>query len=103
MGAISRARTDLEVWHRRFCHEPDGISRRTPSVSSFRVTRSGFISTFNRPDGGAKFWIEPEITLARNYQLTLERPAPDHLHWPELDVDLSLDSIEHPERYPSNL
>lgn len=31
---------------------------------------------------------------------TIERPAPDHLRWPELDVDLTLDSIEHPERYP---
>lgn len=30
----------------------------------------------------------------------IERPTPDHLRWPELDVDLSLDSIEHPERYP---
>jgi hypothetical protein len=32
--------------------------------------------------------------------LRLERPAAGHLHWPELDVDLSLDSIEHPDRYP---
>jgi len=31
---------------------------------------------------------------------TLERPTAGHLHWPELDIDLSLDSIEHPERYP---
>jgi hypothetical protein len=23
-----------------------------------------------------------------------------HLHWPRLDVDLHLDSIEHPERFP---
>ena len=23
-----------------------------------------------------------------------------HLYWPELDVDLALESIEHPERYP---
>lgn len=30
----------------------------------------------------------------------VERPQPSHLHWPELDVDLTLDSIEHPERYP---
>ncbi len=30
----------------------------------------------------------------------LERPQPDHLRWPQLDIDLSLDSIEHPERYP---
>ena len=32
--------------------------------------------------------------------LRVERPAPGRLHWPELDVDLSLESIEHPERYP---
>jgi uncharacterized protein DUF2442 len=32
--------------------------------------------------------------------LRLERPRPSHLYWPELDVDLSVDSIEHPERYP---
>ena len=23
-----------------------------------------------------------------------------HLHWPDLDVDLELESLEHPERYP---
>lgn len=27
-------------------------------------------------------------------------PHPDHLHWPQLDVDLWVESIEHPERYP---
>jgi Protein of unknown function (DUF2442) len=32
--------------------------------------------------------------------LGLERPSPRHLYWPDIDVDLSLDSIEHPERYP---
>ena len=24
----------------------------------------------------------------------------DHLYWPELDVDLDIDRIEHPEKYP---
>ena len=32
--------------------------------------------------------------------IRLERPHPRHLYWPELDVDLSVDSIEYPERYP---
>jgi hypothetical protein len=32
--------------------------------------------------------------------LRLERPTPGHLRWPDLDVDLALESIEHPERYP---
>ena len=30
----------------------------------------------------------------------LERPQPDHLRWPRLDVDLTVDAIEHPDRYP---
>ncbi len=30
----------------------------------------------------------------------IERPLPHHLRWPGLDVDLSLNSIEHPELYP---
>jgi hypothetical protein len=25
---------------------------------------------------------------------------PNHLYWEELDVDIELDSIEHPENYP---
>lgn len=24
----------------------------------------------------------------------------DHLHWPDLDVDLSVESIDHPEEFP---
>jgi len=32
--------------------------------------------------------------------LNVRRPRVDHLRWPALDVDLHLDSIEHPGRYP---
>jgi hypothetical protein len=30
----------------------------------------------------------------------VERPHPGHLHWPELDIDLSEESVEHPGRFP---
>lgn len=30
----------------------------------------------------------------------VERPRAEQLYWPDLDVDLTVDSIEHPERYP---
>lgn len=30
----------------------------------------------------------------------VEWPSGDHLYWPELDVDLSVRSIEHPEEFP---
>jgi len=32
--------------------------------------------------------------------LNVELPHPQHLYWPDLDVDLSVESIEHPERFP---
>lgn len=30
----------------------------------------------------------------------VEWPSPNHLYWPDLDVDLSTDSIRHPEQFP---
>lgn len=30
----------------------------------------------------------------------VEWPTPEHLYWPELDIDLSLESIRHPEAFP---
>lgn len=32
--------------------------------------------------------------------LNVERPSPNHLYWPELDVDLAVESIRHPEQFP---
>ncbi len=32
--------------------------------------------------------------------LHVERPAEHHLYWPELDIDLEVESIFHPERFP---
>ncbi|WP_295394955.1 DUF2442 domain-containing protein [uncultured Thiodictyon sp.] len=30
----------------------------------------------------------------------IERPTENHLYWPELDVDLSVESIRKPEDFP---
>lgn len=30
----------------------------------------------------------------------VELPSTHHLYWPDLDVDLAVESIRHPERYP---
>jgi hypothetical protein len=29
----------------------------------------------------------------------VKRLTKDHLHWPDLDVDIHVDSIDHPEKY----
>lgn len=39
---------------------------------------------------------EASIRAITNVQL----PSPHHLYWPDLDIDLAVESIEHPERYP---
>jgi len=39
---------------------------------------------------------DASIGAIANVQL----PSPHHLYWPDLDVDLAVDSIEHPEKYP---
>lgn len=30
----------------------------------------------------------------------VEWPQPHHLYWPDLDVDLAVESIKHPEKFP---
>ncbi len=30
----------------------------------------------------------------------VERPTANHLYWPQLDVDLSVESLRHPEDFP---
>lgn len=32
--------------------------------------------------------------------LHVELPSENHLYWPELDVDLAVESIRHPEHFP---
>ena len=39
---------------------------------------------------------EASVREITNVQL----PSPHHLYWPDLDIDLTVESIEHPEKYP---
>lgn len=39
---------------------------------------------------------DASIRAIANVQL----PSPHHLYWPDLDIDLAVESIEHPERFP---
>jgi hypothetical protein len=43
----------------------------------------------------------PWFTAATIQQIiNVVRPTADHLYWPDLDVDVSVASIRHPERFP---
>lgn len=39
---------------------------------------------------------EATVREITNVQL----PSEHHLYWPDLDIDLAVESIEHPERFP---
>ena len=39
-----------------------------------------------------------EATVAQIY--AMERVGPTQFHWPELDADIELEALEHPERFP---
>jgi len=42
-------------------------------------------------------WFK-DVTVSKI--LNVEEPFPGHFYWPDLDVDLSVEIIEHPERFP---
>jgi uncharacterized protein DUF2442 len=42
------------------------------------------------------WFLEASVREITNVQL----PSPHHLYWPDLDIDLAVESIEHPEHYP---
>jgi hypothetical protein len=32
--------------------------------------------------------------------VNVEEPSPGHFYWPDLNVDLGVETIEHPDRFP---
>lgn len=55
-------------------------------------------------DGDERFMSFEDFPWFRDATIreitSVERPSPHHLRWPGLDIDLALESIEHPERFP---
>jgi hypothetical protein len=79
--------------------EPRGTS--TSPVEVGNVTRQGFWLLLDGHEFFLPFAQFPWFRHASIDALTsIERPSPHHLYWPALDVDLAVDSIIHPERYP---
>lgn len=73
----------------------------TPGAEVTHVSRHGFRVSVGEREVCASFKDFPWFENASIRQITtVEMPAPHHLHWPELDVDLAVDALDHPERYP---
>ncbi len=42
-------------------------------------------------------WFQ-DVSLAKIFNVEL--PSPNHLYWPDLDIDLAVESIRNPKHFP---
>jgi hypothetical protein len=65
------------------------------------VSRHGFWLLLDGEELLVPFAEFPWFKRATIGQLMhVEWPSQNHLYWPELDIDLSVESIRHPEVFP---
>lgn len=73
----------------------------TSDVEVTNVSEHGFWIFIGDRELFAPFTEFPWFEHASIRELTtVELPSPHHLYWPELDVDLAVDSLDHPDHYP---
>lgn len=77
------------------------LGKNTSAVEVTHVSQHGFWLLLGDDERFLPFehfpWFRHATIAALQH---VEWPQPHHLYWPELDVDLALESIEHPERFP---
>lgn len=73
----------------------------TSQVEVTNVSPHGFWILIGEQELFAPFKEFPWFKDASIGEITrVELPSPYHLYWPDLDVDLAVESLTHPERYP---
>lgn len=76
-----------------------GVATSGPEITE--VTSAGFRLVLAGRKRFLSFQDFPWFERAPDWKIRLvEQVGDDHLHWPELDVDLSVESIDHPKRFP---
>lgn len=73
----------------------------TSAVEVTNVSQHGFWLLIGDTEKFLPFELFPWFRDASIGQLTnIELPSPHHLYWPDLDIDLAVASIDHPEQFP---
>lgn len=73
----------------------------TSAAEVTNISRHGFWMLLGDEELFLPFDEFPWFKAASVAAITeVEWPSPEHLYWPLLDVDLSVASIRHPERFP---
>jgi len=73
----------------------------TSAAEVTNISRYGFWILVGEEELLLSFDQFPWFRQATVEQIShVERPTPNHLYWPSLDVDLSVDSIRRPGDFP---
>jgi len=77
------------------------LGRRTSPVEVTNVSKHGFWLLIGDRERFVPFERFPWFREAPiGHLLNVELPSAHHLYWPDLDVDIAVESIDHPERFP---
>jgi len=77
------------------------LGRRTSQVEVTNVSPHGFWLFVGDRELFVPFKDFPWFKEASIQEIShVELPSSHHLYWPDLDIDLAVDSLTHPERYP---
>ena len=75
--------------------------KRTSAVRVTSISPEGFRLRMQRKTRLVSFddfpWFR-DATIAQLTNVTL--PSAHHLYWPDLDIDIAVESLDHPDRYP---
>lgn len=75
--------------------------RSTSQIEVTNISTHGFWLFIDETEWFVPFTDFPWFREASIAEITrVELPSPHHLYWPDLDIDLAVDSLQHPERYP---
>jgi hypothetical protein len=75
--------------------------KRTSAVEVANVSPHGFWLLVDNTEHFVPFGEFPWFRDATIAQLiNVQLPSRHHLYWPDLDIDLAVESLTHPDRYP---
>ena len=75
--------------------------QRTSKVEVSNISPHGFWLFVGERELFVSFEHFPWFKDATVRDITnVELPSPHHLYWPDLDIDVAVESLEHPEKFP---